>query len=140
MSAQVAQLDLLAPQPKPVRQADISYVRALPTFRRALRYQCSLADLESKQVYGPLDLDKAVWSKIDNGSMSFPADKLLPAIHITQNDAALLWLCHQAGYDIDRLPRLRDDRERRIQELEAENEKLRREADTIAKFVRVTLR
>lgn len=133
------QLTLL-PQRSAPKSPDLAYVISLPSFRRAVRYSMSLADLEPKQVYDPLGKDKATWSRIEGGDMGFPADLILPFQSITQNDSPLLWLCHQAGYDIAALRKRQDDKDRRIAELEAELAKEREEKAVIAKFVRETMR
>lgn len=137
----VEQLDLLDSRPKkPCPPVDLDYLLPLPSLRRAIRYSVSLRDLEPKQVFEPLGMDKAVWSRIENGGMSFPADELLKFQIVTENDAPLLWLMHQAGYDVRQLRRLRDDKDRRITELEAELAAERAERAAIAKFVRETMR
>jgi hypothetical protein len=119
---------------------DVDYLKTLPSFRRVVRYSISLADLEPKQVYEPMDMDKAIWSRIENGGMSFPADDILKLRSITGNCAPLLWLNHQEGIDIRNLPRLRDDKDRRIAELEAQLAQERHNAQVIAQFVKDNMR
>lgn len=135
----VAQLELLA-SPKQSAAPDIEYIKGLPSFRRVVRYSVSLADMEPKQVYDPLEMDKAIWSRIENGGMSYPADEIGKLRKITGNNAPLLWLNHQDGYDIRNLPRLRDDKDRRIAELETQLAQERRDKEVIAKFVREQMR
>lgn len=77
----------------------------------------SLADLEPKQVYGPLGKDKATWSRIENGDMSFPVDDLGRFCEIVGNDSLLLWLNHAAGWDIASMRKTMDDKDRQIFEL-----------------------
>jgi plasmid maintenance system antidote protein VapI len=115
-SVSVEQLNLL-PAKKPCPPPDLVYVASLPNFRRALRYAMSLADLEPKQVYGPLDKDKATWSRIENGDMSFPADDLLHFCEVVGNDAVLMWLNCSAGYDLASMRKSMDDKDRQIFEL-----------------------
>lgn len=136
-SATVEQLSLL-PTRKACPPPDLAYVEALPNFRRALRYAMSLADLEPKQVYGPLGKDKATWSRIENGDMSFPADDLLHFCEIVGNDAVLMWLNCSAGYDLASMRKAQDDKDKRIAELESQLAEERREKDIIARFVRET--
>lgn len=141
ISTDVEQLDLLTARPrKEPPPVDLDYLLMLPTLRRAIRYSVSLPDLEPKQVYEPLEMDKAFWSRIENGGMSFPADELGKLAKITGNDAPLYWLIHQAGYDVRQLRKLRDDKDRRIADLEAELKQERAEKAAIAKFVRETMR
>jgi hypothetical protein len=133
------QLTLL-PQRRSPKTPDVAYLASLSSFRRAVRYSMSLADLEPKQVYEPLDKDKATWSRIESGDMGFPADLILPFQTITQNDAPLLWLAHLAGYDLASLRKRQDDKDLRIAELEQQLAKEREEKAVIAKFVRETIR
>jgi hypothetical protein len=129
------QLTLL-PQRRSPKTPDVAYLASLSSFRRAVRYSMSLADLEPKQVYEPLDKDKATWSRIESGDMGFPADLILPFQTITQNDAPLLL----AGYDLASLRKRQDDKDLRIAELEQQLAKEREEKAVIAKFVRETIR
>lgn len=133
-STDVAQLELL-PTRKVGTVVDKAYVLGLPTLRRAIRYSVSLADLEPKQVYEPLDMDKAIWSRIENGGMSFPADQLGRLAEITRNEAPLTWLAHQSGFE------LRPLKSELLEQLEAERATtadLRRQLETITNFVQQT--
>lgn len=110
------QLPLLSPLPsKPSAQPDLGYLLALPTLRRVIRYSMSLRDLEPKQVYEQLDMDKATWSRIENGGMSFPADDLEDFRQIVGNDAVILWLLHQSGFDVTSVRRQQSDLEARVE-------------------------
>lgn len=93
------QVDFVSPR-KACPPVDKPYVLSLPSFRRALRYSLSLADLEPKQVYEPLDMDKATWSRIENGQQAFPPDQLSTLAAITGNEAPLIWLAHSRGYEL----------------------------------------
>jgi hypothetical protein len=136
----VEQLTLLPVGRSGSAAPDIAYLLALPTLRRAIRYSMSLADVEPKQIYDPLGKDKAVWSRIENGDMSFPADDLLKFCSLVGNDAALLWLAYHAGYDIASMKKRQDDKDRRIAELEAKLAESELEKAVIAKFVKETMR
>lgn len=139
MSTQVEQLHLL-PHRTEAKRPDVVYLASLPSFRRAVRYSMSLADLEPKQVYEPLGKDKATWSRIEGGDMGFPTDLLLPFQAITNNDAPLMWLVHSAGYDVNTLRKRQDDKDLEIQRLRDELAQERAEKAVIAKFVKETLR
>lgn len=138
-SSDVEQLSLI-PARKPSSPPDVAYLLGLPNLRRVIRYSMSLADLEPKQVYGPLGKDKATWSRIENGDMSFPADDLEKFRQIVGNDAVILWLAHQAGYDVATMRKAQDDKDKRIAELEAALAESEREKQAIARFVRETMR
>lgn len=134
ISVGVAQLELL-PTRKAVVPVDKAYVLSLPTLRRAIRYSVSLADLEPKQIYEPLDMDKAVWSRIENGSMSFPADHFSSLADITRNEAPLIWWANQRGFD---LRPLKTELQEQLDAERAANADLRRQLETITNFVQQT--
>lgn len=132
-SSKSPQIDLLtgrASCPPP----DIPYLLGLPSLRRAIRYSMSLADLEPKQVYGPLNKDKAIWSRIENGDMSFPADDLTRFCDIVGNDAVILWLAHHAGFDVVTMKKRMDDKDKQIEDLQRRLEEAEREKSVLAKF------
>jgi transcriptional regulator with XRE-family HTH domain len=134
----VEQLSLL-PARLPSPPPDLSYLRALPNLRRAIRYAMSLADLEPKQVYMPLGKDKATWSRIENGDMSFPADDLVKLCHVIGNDAPLLYLNHAAGYDIEHMVRIKSSLEKENEELKARVAELEKEREIEQRAYRALL-
>lgn len=138
-SDKVEQLQLLSHR-SAAKAPDLAYLMSLPNLRRVVRYAMSLADLEPKQVYEPLGKDKATWSRIEGGDMSFPADLIMPFQAITQNSAPILWLAHQDGWDITTMRKRQDDKDKRIAELESQLEEERREKAVIAKFIKETMR
>lgn len=100
-SLQVEQLALLDSSRQPrVAQVDVQHVKSLPSLRRAINYALSHADMDPKEAYGPLQMDKGTWSRISNGQQSFPADELLKLRAVTQNDIPLIWLAHSMGYEL----------------------------------------
>jgi hypothetical protein len=117
------QIDFLAAK-KPCRPVDKAYLLSLPSFRRALRYSLSLADLEPKQVYDPLDMDKATWSRIENGQQAFPPELLWKLASITGNDAPLMWLANSRGYE---LRPLKSELQERLDAAEAHAAELERQ-------------
>lgn len=114
---------------------DSAYLLTLPSLRRAIRYSISLADLEPKEVFEPLEIDKASWSRIENGSMEFPAGKLNRLRLVVGNDAVHRWLAHEAGFD---LRPLKSALQEQLDLERAENARLRQENETIKNFVRET--
>jgi hypothetical protein len=128
ISTDVAQLELI-PSRKPSAAVDKDHVRRLPSLRRAINYSLSLADMDPKEAYGPLEMDKAIWSRIANGGMSFPADSLPKLKAVTGNEAAIYWLATACGYDLRPLrteleDQLEHERAARV-EAERENALLR---------------
>ena len=95
----------------------------------AIHLSIQVAQLEQKQIYIALRMDKGHWSRVMSGELSFPADKLLALLELTGNDIPLQWLAWQRGKGLHTLEteqqrqiRERDDRineqARKIQYLE----------------------
>lgn len=126
------QLELLAPS-RPTSPVDKAYLMSLSSLRRAIRYSMSLSDLEPKEVYEPLGIDKATWSRIENGGMDFPASKLKRFGKITQNHAALMWLAHDDGFD---LRPYKSELQAQLEQERAEKAELRKENDVLRGLLR----
>lgn len=134
-SHSVTQLDAFGPEPpKPAIVSD-DIVRAQPSFLAAILLAVTVSGLDDKQIYGPLDINHAQWSRIRGGGANFPVDQLDEFMNIVGNDIPLRWLAFKRGYE---LKPLRSALERRVLELEAENEQLRRDKNTIVRFVQET--
>jgi hypothetical protein len=131
LSADVAQLELL-PRRKPSAPLDKDYCRGLPSLRRAINYSLSLADMDPKEAYGPLDMDKAIWSRISNGGMSFPADDIPKLKAVTGNEAAIYWLAVACGHD---LRPLRTELEQQLEDERAAHVETQRENALLRKLI-----
>jgi hypothetical protein len=129
------QLSLLTPLKRPTQAVDPAYLYGLENFRRAVRYSVSIANLEPKQVYDPLGMDKAIWSRIDNGGMSFPVDQIQPLRVLTGNDAPLMWLANHCGYE---LKARRSELEAKLEQKDRELAELRQQLEIITNFVKQT--
>lgn len=90
-----------------------------------------VSGLDEKQIYIPLGLDKATWSKICSGQLNFPTNKEEQFFDITGNEIPLQWLAYRRGY---KLVPLEDAKERRIRELEEEKSELKKEIETLVKY------
>lgn len=108
------QLSLLErhPKPEPIEAAIVLRQRDLSA---AILLSIQASGMTDKQVYGPLRLDAATFSKIRSGQASFPANRLEALRKLLGNDIPLQWWAHRAGYE---LRPLRSDLERRVVELE----------------------
>ncbi len=102
MSQGVEQLDLLQQtlRKKASAPVDGEYLRRLPSLRRAVAYSLSLADMDPKEAYGPLGMDKATWSRIINGSQEVPASLFKPLRKLTGNNAPMEWLAFDEGFEL----------------------------------------
>lgn len=102
------------------------------TFRGALEYviQCGNFEYE-KEVYQSLGIDAGNWTRIMNGSASFPQDKEEALHALCGNNGLLVWRAHRLGLG---LVELEDGKDKQIRELREENSRLQNELDTLAKY------
>ena len=82
-----------------------------------------------KELQLKLDVDKAQFSRWHSGTEGIVWPKFAKLMDVCGNDAPLLWMLHQRGYDIDSLRKRETETERklrlaeeRIAELERNNE------------------
>ena len=118
------QLELLPgadPHVEAVTPELIRSVKKRATFLGAWNFAQDFAALEDKQCYQPLGIDQSHWNKIRKGNASPPADERFARyFDVVRNEIPLIWLVESRGYDFTSLRRHRDDKERRIAQLEQE--------------------
>lgn len=85
-----------------------------------------VAGLEPKQVQGDLKLDKAQFSRWTSGQEGVVWPKLSAVMDRCGNDAPLLWMCHDRGWDLHAMRRRESQTERENRLLREENAALRR--------------
>lgn len=127
------QLSLLEGVPRERQAVSEEQVKVQGSPISAIRLSILSAGLDPKELYLPLGIDKATWSKIMDGhpKFSFPINKIENLLDLTKNDIPLVWLTYRRGY---RLVPLQTEQEKRIGELEAANAELRKEIETLAKY------
>lgn len=84
-----------------------------------------------KTLQTELGVDKAQFSRWQSGQEGIVWPKFENLMDICGNDAPLLWMLHQRGYDLHSLRKLQSETER---QLEAERQR-RREAEDKLKFL-----
>ncbi|AMM23014.1 hypothetical protein [Variovorax sp. PAMC 28711] len=85
---------------------DPTLIAKQPTMSKALALCQSLSGHDDKHFIGATGIvkDSAQWSRIMNaGQHNFPHDKLNLFMDLAGNEAPLLWMVHQRGYDLDSL-------------------------------------
>lgn len=97
-----------------------------PTMGAAISLCAELAGLEPKQIQGKLGMDKGQWSRWESGSEGVIWPKLSALMDFCGNDAPLLWMLHQRGYDLHSIRKLETETERDNRRLREENAALRR--------------
>jgi hypothetical protein len=138
----VEQLHLLPQQRVVSRPVSFDRVYQLTSTHDALMYACELArksngdPMVPKLIYGEMGCDKTSWSRITTGELDLDGRDIKRFSDVVQNDAYLLYLNHQHGYDLASMRKTMDDKDRVIADLRAElaAEKLRNE--TIIEYER----
>lgn len=97
-----------------------------PSLGAALDLCLELAGLEPKQVQADLKLDKAQFSRWQSGQEGVNWPKLVLVMDHCGNDAPLLWMNHQRGWDLSAMRRVESETERRLRLAMEENAALRR--------------
>lgn len=109
---------------------------AQPTLLAAVKLAISVAGFESdKEVYGALGIDAGHWSRIHRGEAHFPIDKLSALMDLCGNEAPLLWLTHNRGYDIASLRKRETEMERRCRELQEQLDAERHRSRVLAEAI-----
>lgn len=79
-----------------------------------------------KELQMELGVDKAQFSRWQSGTEGVVWPKLERLMDACGNDAPLLWMVHQRGYDLHAMRRLESETERQNRLLREENQALRR--------------
>lgn len=113
-----------------VRQISPQEVVAKLSWCGALELCAEAAGFDlDKQASANIGMDKARWSRIKSGQEGIKWEQLQVFMDGCGNDAPLLWMLAQRGYDLHSLRRTETENERRLREtqeaLEREQEKLR---------------
>ena len=116
----VEQLPLLPEKKIQSHPVDLARIQLLQSTKEALEYGCTLANVVPKQVYPYMDCDKSTWSRICSGEWDLDGRDIRHFDCVVGNDAYLLYLVHDHGYDLNSLRKTQDDQEKRIAELERE--------------------
>jgi hypothetical protein len=134
MNAQVEQLNLIGKQrvviPEDYQEAT---ARKCKSRSHALRKCVEIADLEAKEIYGPLGLEQSSWSRIWAGNAYLNPDLYFNVMELCANHVPLrydAWIC---GFE---LKPIRSGIEQRVVDLETENAELRRAIELLAQAFR----
>jgi hypothetical protein len=90
------------------------------------------AGLEPKQLQAELKLDKAQWSRWESGGEGVIWPKLTSVMDLCGNDAPLLWMLHDRGYDLNSLRKRESELEHQLRLAREENAALRRVLKDVA--------
>jgi hypothetical protein len=117
----VEQLTLI-PERRPIvsEPVNLQHIPFLKNTADALDYACRLAKVVPKAIYPNMGCDKTVWSRICSGELDLDGRDILTFDRTINNDAYLLFLNHQHGYDLTAMRKRGDDKDRLIEELRQE--------------------
>ncbi len=79
-----------------------------------------------KELQQQLGVDKAQFSRWFSGTEGIVWPKFAKLMDVCGNDAPLMWMLHQRGYDLESLRKRENETERMNRELREENAYLRR--------------
>jgi len=88
-----------------------------PTLGAAISLCAEAAGLEPKALQADLKLDKAQWSRWESGQEGVIWPKLSAVMDRCGNDAPLLWMLHQRGYDLASLRKRETEVERELRQV-----------------------
>lgn len=112
-----APLPLKSPESS-VRVDDITRQK---TLSGALAIGAAAAGLDlEKEVHIPLGIDAGHWTRMRSGAAGFQWDTLRAICDLYGNDAPVLWMLHQRGYDLHSLRKRETETEQALR-LEREN-------------------
>lgn len=83
-------------------------------------------DLE-KEVHIPLGIDAGHWTRMRSGAAGIQWDKLESICDLCGNDAPILWMLYQRGYDLNSLRKRESETERRLREAQERINNLERD-------------
>ena len=85
------------------------------TLGKAIELCIELSDFEAdKQLQDELKVDKAQFSRWISGQEGIKWEKIADLMNICGNDAPLLWMLHERGYDINSLRRKETELEKQL--------------------------
>jgi hypothetical protein len=106
-------LNLKGPKSE-VRPEDVARQHTL-SGALALAATAAGLDLE-KEVHIPLGIDAGHWTRMRSGAAGIQWDKLEAICDLCGNDAPILWMLYQRGYDLNSLRKRETETERALRE------------------------
>lgn len=88
-----------------------------------------------KELQQTLDVDKGQFSRWQSGQEGIKWEKFTALMDVCGNDAPLLWMLHQRGYDLHSLRRRETEIERKLRVAQERIVELEREARIKADFM-----
>lgn len=97
-----------------VRPEDIA---RQPSLSGALALSAAAAGLDlEKEIHIPLGIDAGHWTRMRSGTAGIQWKQLAAICDLTGNDAPVLWMLHQRGYDLYSLRKRESELEKQLRE------------------------
>lgn len=117
-----------------VRPEDIA---RQPSLSGALALSAAAAGLDlEKEIHIPLGIDAGHWTRMRSGTAGIQWKQLSAICDLTGNDAPILWMLHQRGYDLYSLRRRESELERELRETRERLAEVEREREIEMRAVR----
>lgn len=99
--------------------SEVTHVEVMrkPSLGAAIALCAEAAGLEPKAIQADLKLDKAQWSRWESGQEGIVWPKLRAVMDRCGNDAPLLWMLHDRGYDLLSLRKRESETERELRQV-----------------------
>lgn len=102
-----------------------------PSLGASIGLCAELAGYEPKTLQFRLNMDKGQWSRWESGHEGVMWPKLCSLMDVCGNDAPVLWMMHQRGYDLHSIRKIESA-------VEQENRLLREEVAALRRVVQVS--
>ena len=106
------------------------------TLGGAITLCAKVAGYEGKEVQDKLHTDKAQWSRWESGAEGIIWPKFTALMDCCGNDAPLLWMLQQRGYDLSSLRKQESDTEKKLRRALEEITRLKSERETELRYAR----
>lgn len=128
-------MNQIALQTSQITETDIIRAR---TFGGAMELCAAVAGIDlDKELQLALGVDKGQFARWKNGQEGIIPDKLMKMMDYCGNDAPLLWLLHQRGYDLNVLRKRESELERQLREQTERLAEAEKEINYLKEFVRL---
>lgn len=88
----------------------IDLLSSIPTFHEALKVSIRESKKMEKQFSCELKIDASQWTRIMNGIINFPMDKIFLFQDISGNTIPLEWLAYHSGYEVRIIPKTLEEK------------------------------
>lgn len=120
--------------PSEIRPAELAREKSLGD---AIHLCAKLAGFSlDKELQQRLDVDKAQFSRWTSGQEGIVWPKFSRLMDECGNDAPLLWMLHQRGYDLESLRKRESEVERKLREAEQTIERMQQEREVERRLFR----